>query len=278
MADIESSTSGKKPVKTGGCSMKAKIVGVLAVVLVAAGAAVGIILALGGAGMKGTFADNFNNYVTITEDAWYANGPYGPSYYAISKHVSGMIIMQNSAQAYYPNKWTKIEYHAVTDGYAYCSTVYDGESAEAAESADTSAVLDTADDAKGCNGFPFSVMTAYAFPFSGTYNDDWSNVVTVNETTWESVGTYGTSSYTVLAYGANHILMQNSADNSYNPSLWTKMEVGTTNMPTSFTFCQTVYNGASAEAAFLTSTSSSYDVANSTAGCNGFPHSVATAA
>lgn len=259
--------------------MTAKILAVIAVILVGAGVAVGIVVGGMGPGMTGSYVSNFGTYMTITDDAWYENSAWGASYYSIVKHTSGSVggtfIMQNSASASYnPSAYTKVEYHKIAGGWGYCMTVYDAASASAAESADTSAILDTNDAAEGCNGFPFTEVSEFAFPFAGSYSDNFGAALTVNETTWMSVSSWGTSLYDVEAYGDSYIIMQNDADATYNPSKWTKVEIGTTS--TGFTYCMTLYDADSAEAALITVTSSFYDVANSTAGCNGFSHTVAT--
>ena len=79
-------------------------------------------------------------------------------------------------------------------------------------------------------------------------------------------------------YGPNWALMQNAADAAYNPSLWSLMQWHTVGAGGGFGFCQSIYDGASANATLLADTSSIYNASHASGGCNGFGHTVATPA
>lgn len=231
--------------------------------------------------VKGTWVSNYNEYITITDTQWIAVSQWGGSANAIDSMTNSHLIYQNSPQASYnPNLWSKVQYHPVDGGWGYCTTVYDGATKQAAIDKDTSAEYDPADAAAGCgaSGFAHTTMKPYANPIVGTWTDNYGATITINATTYESVASWGTSPYEILAYGADWILMQNSADDSYNPSKWTLVKhhpVGS-----GFGFCMVIYNSESPALALATDLTGMYDAANSTHGCgsSGFPHSIATPA
>jgi hypothetical protein len=241
--------------------------------------------------MSGTYLSNFGSYITVTENEWIDVSPWGRSYYSILSSDNGgsgvgIIIMQtHAAAAYFPSKWNKVEYHEIAGGgLAYCTTVYDADSSQAALDADTSAIYNQDDEAAGCDGFPFTEMSPYAFPLAGTWTDNYGATLTLDGTTWESSATYGDSLFHVVAYGDNFVLMQNDADAAYYANKWTKLEfvsiteAGSGTSAGDFTYCSTVYDGETAEAALLSDTSGFYNTADISAGCNGFPHSIASPA
>jgi hypothetical protein len=273
--------------KTKGMSLK--VWGGIAFAAVVLGGAAGAIAVLlskdskSGMPLKGTWVTGSGSYVTITDDTWYSVASWGTSVYAISKYTDAYSIAQNPADDNYnPSLWRKEEYHAITDNsgpsFAWCSSVYNAATAAAAEATDTSVDVDgngdvdynAADAAKGCNGFSFSTLTAYANPYIGTFNDNWGSTFTVTAT---EVG-----GRTIEAWGDSWILAQNAADDAYNPSLWSLFKFHT-NDGGQLGYCQIVYNGATAAAALTADISASYNAANMlTDGCNGFGHTLLTPA
>ena len=68
--------------------------------------------------------------------------------------------------------------------------------------------------------------------------------------------------------------MQNPADAEYNPSKWSLIQWHKSG--NGYGYCTSVYDGASATAAFTKDTKTIYDGANAATGCNGFPHTILT--
>jgi hypothetical protein len=273
---MESGTTTKSSSAPADKSALKKWAPLLIIVAMGGGIAGGIAGGLSGGGgmVKGTWLSNWGSYITVTSTTWYSVTSYGTSVYAIETLSNSQCIMQNPADdAYNPSKWTKNEYHATDDGWAFCSSVYNAETAAAAADTDTSAIYDSTAASGGCNGFDHTLVTAYAMPIAGSWNDNWGGSMTITADEYKS----GDSTYQIEAYGANFILMQNPADDAYNPSKWTKMEFHT--VGSGFGFCMSVYNGDTATSALMTATiGTTYIAANATHGCNGFPHSIASPA
>merc|ERR1711924_565157 len=99
----------------------------------------------------------------------------------------------------------------------------------------------------------------------GSWSTNWGESLTLSA---ESSG--ASSTYPIEAYGDSFILMQNPADDAYNPSKWTKVEYATDG--DDFGYCMTVYDGSSAKAAPTSDTSAFYDAANTTPGQRLQPH------
>jgi hypothetical protein len=280
-SEMENATSTTAPAKQPEKKkMNPAIIAVILLVGCGGGAIGGIVGGLSSSNpIKGTWVSPYGSYVTITDTYWYSVASWGSSAYEIDSNSGGVVIMQNpSSDAYNPDKWSKIEYVTFegTTGWAQCTSVYDADTAAAALSTDTSDTVDSTDSASGCNGFPFTTYEAYDFPIAGTWTTDWGSTLTITATEWASSSSWGDSTYTIEAYGANFVLMQNPADDAYNPSLWTLVQFHT--VGDGFGYCMSVYNGATSAAALMTDTSSIYTSSNATAGCNGFSHTVASPA
>jgi hypothetical protein len=227
--------------------------------------------------LKGKWITGSGSYVSITNDKWYSMASWGKSVYELEAYTDAMSLAQNPADdAYNPSLWRKEEFHAITGGFAFCSSVYNGASAAAALGTDTSVDVDgngdvdynAADATSGCNGFGHSTLTAYVNPHIGTYDTNWGSTFTVTATMVDSS--------TIEAWGDSWILAQNAADDAYNPSLWSLFKFHT-NGSGQLGYCQIVYNGATAAAALTADISASYDAANMlTDGCNGFGHTLLT--
>jgi hypothetical protein len=228
--------------------------------------------------LAGTYLTNFGSYITVNDGTWYTVASYGTSMYHIHAFEGSYIIAQNSANnSYNAGQWSKFEFHATSGGgYGYCQSVYNAATANAAYNTDTSSIYNAADASAGCNGFGHSTMAPYAMPMIGSWTTNFGSNLTVTASAWTSVSSYGTSTYRIEAYGNNYILAQNSASNSYNPSLWSLFRFHATSGG-SYGFCQIVYNGATAPAA-LTGDVSAYNASNAASGCNGFGHTIATRA
>jgi microcompartment protein CcmK/EutM len=227
--------------------------------------------------MAGTWLTNYGTYITITNEMYYSVSSWGKSAKPFEAYSDKLYLTQNSAtDAYNPSKWTMTEFHAVGAGFGFCSSVYNGVTAEAAIKTDTSAIYNSSNAGSGCNGFGHTTMSAYAMPIAGNWVTNFNQNVTISATTWTTVSSYGTSTLRIEAYGNNWILAQNSATASYNPSLWTKIEFHT--VGSGFGYCSSVYNGATSAAALLQDTSAIYNSSNAGSGCNGFGHTVASPA
>jgi hypothetical protein len=262
--------------------LKKVLIGLLIFVACAGGAIGGVLGGIAGSGgmVKGTWKTNYGQYMTVTDGYWYTVSSWGKSATKISKLTGSYAITQNSADdAYNPSKWVKTEYHATADGWAFCSSVYDAETAAAAEGKDTATIYKSADAAAGCNGFPHSLVTPYAMPIAGNWKTNWDETLSISATECKGKGSGADAkefAYRIEAYGESFILMQNPADSEYNPSKWTLVEFKKSG--SEFSYCMSVYDGANAVAALTKDTSSIYDAANSASGCNGFGHTVAKAA
>jgi hypothetical protein len=228
--------------------------------------------------LAGRWLGNYGTSFVVNNTMWLSHASWGTSHYTITQHTASQIIMQNPADdAYNPSLWTKVQFHSLGGGsYGYCMSVYDAATEAAALAADTSAIYNASDAVAGCNGFGHSIITPYHNPVAGSWLGNYGTQFTITDDTWTSVASWGTSAYTILLYTSSMIIMQNPADDSYNPSLWTKVEFHDSSTA-GFSYCMTVYNGATYEAALSTSTLSSYNTSDAAAGCNGFGHTITTA-
>jgi hypothetical protein len=282
--------SGKPTdVPKGGCTAGKIALGAFVFVACAGGAVGGIL----GSGMLddsssssssssglacpvGTWSSNFGGYFIITETEWYSVSQWGSSMTTLTQCGDGMAIGQTPAySSYNAGDWNKIEFHSVGSGdVAYCSSIYDAPTEAAALESDTSEIYDAADEAAGCNGFSFTILSPYELPITGSFTDDWGAAITITPTSFVSEASWGTSTYEIIGYGSDFMIAQNDA-NSYNPGMWTLFKYDVKDDGT-FSFCMIVYDGASPEAALITDISATYDVDDAAAGCNGFSHSIAT--
>jgi hypothetical protein len=229
----------------------------------------------------GAWTTNFGADMTVTSTKLYSKASYGTSSYNIEAWGDGWILAQNAAtNTYNPGKWSLFQYHTSGSDYGYCQTIYDGESAIAVLSADTSTLYDSSDATTGCGSFnsPHTILTAFSSPLIGAWTSNYGTDMTVTSTKWYSKSSYGTSSYNIEAIGVGWILAQNAATNTYNPSEWSLFQYHTSG--SDYGYCQTIYNGASATAALSADTSTLYDSADATTGCGSFnsPHTILTTA
>jgi hypothetical protein len=282
-ADIE--TASKAPAKKHWC--KSPWMMLLMLIAITGGTVGGVLGGIFGASgdwIKGTWVTNFGSYITITDGLWISVSSWGTTVYTIDSINNGNAIMQNPASdAYNPSLWTKVEFHKTEgDNWGYCSSVYNGASKQAAIDTDTKEIYDSTDAAAGCNGFGHTVSSPYASPLLGSWSDNWGITITINATHWKSEASWGTSTYSILAYGASFYLMQNPSDDAYNPDKWTVVQFHPStaggSVANGFGYCMAVYNGASAKAAMEIDTATIYDASNAASGCNGFGHSVASPA
>jgi hypothetical protein len=279
MGDVENQTSTKKSSQAASGSNKNKWIGLLVFVALAGGTAGGIAGGLSSQGgmVKGTWLTNWGTYITINDHSWYSVSAWGKGVSPIIKLTNSYAITQNAADAAYnPSKFSKHEYHSTDNGWAFCSSVYDADTAAIAEETDTTATYDATAATGGCNGFDHTLVSAYPMPIAGKWLDNWGISLEVTADTWST--TSGdppvTTSMAIEAYGSNYLLYQNPADATYNPSKWTKVEFHT--VGSGFGYCMSVYDGASATAALTTN--AAYNASDATSGCSGFGHSVASPA
>jgi hypothetical protein len=106
----------------------------------------------------------------------------------------------------------------------------------------------------------------------GHWKTNFGSYLTITDTHWLGVSSYGASTYTINHFTNSYVVMQNSAADSYNPSKFTKSEYHST--ATGWAFCQSVYDGADAASTAAHDTSAIYDAADATKGCNNFPHTL----
>jgi hypothetical protein len=283
MADIESKSSTSPAGKTVAepkkkCNTKLWLL--LAFIACAGGAIGGVlggVVLNKGRWIEGSWVSNYGTYVTVTATHWYAVSPWGTTVYAIDQKTDSYTIMQNpSTASYNADKWTKNEYHPIKEGWGFCSSVYDGESAKAALEKDTTEIYKKEDEEKGCNSFPFTKMAAFKFPIAGSWKTNYDQTLTLTATSWTTKGKDSESVYKIEAFGKNFVLMQNPSDAKYNPSKWTKVEFHT--VGDGFGYCMSIFAGETGPETMSTSTKTIYNSANATAGCNGFPHTIASPA
>ena len=238
------------------------------------GAVVGVVFGAPGRVVKGTWKTNFGSYITITDGQWYTVSSWGKSANEVKKFTGGYVITQNAAtDQYNPSKFVKNEYHTTDKGWAYCSSVYDAATLAAAESKDTSAIYIKSDSAKGCNGFGFTEMTAYANPLIGNWKTNYDQKITISATEWKVDDKTPSK---IEAFGDNFLLYQNPADDQYNPSKWSL--INWHKAGNDWAYCTTVFDGATSVAALTKDVSAIYDKTNAATGCNGFPFTISSPA
>jgi hypothetical protein len=269
------------PAKKSTCSATKVALGAVAGLAVSAGVALGVVFGLGlhlqedANPLAGHWLTNWNTHISVKGGAWYAVSSWGTSVYTIESHTDAYVIMQNPADdAYNPSLWSKVEYHWLDESagtWAYCTSVFNGATAEEALATDTVGVYDATDQAAGCNGYPHTTVAPFALPIAGAWTTNWDESLQITEETY----TNGDAAYPVEAFGASYLLMQNPDDDAYNPSKWTKMEFHPLSAD-SYGFCLSVYDGADATAALTAATASIYNASDAGTGCNGFPHSIMT--
>jgi len=122
-----------------------------------------------------------------------------------------------------------------------------------------------------------SVSVPETLPLIGHYMTDWGTAITVTSTTWYSMSSYGDSASAIDSYGANYVIMQNPADDAYNPSKWSKVEWHGEGAA-GFSYCTTVYDATTKEEALNRDTDDIYDENDASGGCgaSGFAHTVAS--
>jgi len=224
--------------------------------------------------VKGTWKTNFGSHVTITDTTWYTVSSWGKSANDVKKITGGYVITQNAAtDAFNPSKFVKNEYHTIATGWAYCSSVFDAATLAAAEAKDTTAIYKKDDKAKGCNGFGFTEMTAYANPLIGNWKTNFGEKIAISATEWKNGDNTASK---IEAVGDGWILKQNPADDKWNPSKW--QLINWHKVGNDYAYCTSVMSGATAAAALTTDVSTIYDKANAASGCNGFSHSIMSAA
>jgi hypothetical protein len=93
------------------------------------------------------------------------------------------------------------------------------------------------------------------------------------------------NSYKIEAWGAitspsaeylpaGWILMQNPADDKYNPSKWTKVHWHT--VGSGIGYCMAIYDGETRASTLKKDLTGIYDHTDAAKGCSGFGHSIAT--
>ena len=110
----------------------------------------------------------------------------------------------------------------------------------------------------------------------GTWATNFGSHITITDTHWYQVASWGTSVSEISSITPGYIIAQNSATAAYNPSKWSKIEFHRMTGD-KWGFCSSVYDADTAQAAIDTDTSSIYDASDAAKGCNGFGHTEMTA-
>jgi hypothetical protein len=226
--------------------------------------------------LAGRWMGNYGTSFVVNNTMWAQLSTWGQSYYEITQFTASMIIMKNPADdSYNAGKWSKIQHHSNGDGtHSYCMGVYDAASEEAAVAA--TMFYDANNATHGCGGsFGFSIISPYAMPVANKWVGNYGTQFTITDDHWYEASEWGTSTYTIFAYTSTYAILQNPADDSYNPGKWTKVEYHKVSSE-GFHFCKTKYDAASWKEAYAEDTSAVYNTSDADAGCNGFGHSITT--
>ena len=109
--------------------------------------------------LLGTFEDDYGIRYTISPSSWRQGS--GIVYHVVERDPAGrsLIARNDEDNPSGGGRWTRIDWVRLEDmapwTWAYCLTVYDAETRDAAESAPAA---DRASPRTGCSGFPFSRM------------------------------------------------------------------------------------------------------------------------
>lgn len=109
--------------------------------------------------LLGTFEDDYGIRYTISSSSWRQGS--GIEYHVVAWDPAGrsLIARNDDDNPSGGGQWTRIDWVRLEDmtpwTWAYCLTVYDAATRDAAESAPAA---DRASPRTGCNGFPFSRM------------------------------------------------------------------------------------------------------------------------
>jgi hypothetical protein len=111
----------------------------------------------------------------------------------------------------------------------------------------------------------------------GAWTSNYNNDITITSTTFYDKSSYGTNVFNIEKWGDGWILAQNAATNAYNPSKWSIHHFHTSG--SGYGYCQSITDGASADAVLSTDMSTVYDASNAATGCgaSGFAHTILTA-
>lgn len=185
----------------------------------------------------GTWDDTYGFSTTITKSTW------GDATIVKFNNATRFAVTQNPADANWnPSKFNKLVWTAPQGNSFYYCTVDFGKDT-AAEAENTANVADSADlDGKGCGGFPWTKYVAHSpFEVAGTWTDEFSTSPTVISATM-----WGQSAVIKYNNASRHAILQNPADDEWNPSkfakfVWTPVKNG------SFFYCTIEFGKETAE-------------------------------
>ena len=220
--------------------------------------------------ITGVWDDGFGGTYDITSESITSWG----SLYSISQYSNAdmYIIAQNDANnSYNPSLWSRFDWTMDADSNLYlCQTAFD---AASEEDALNTPAADSSDPANGgCGDFSWSALTLETLNIVGVWDDGFGGTYDI---TSESITSWG-SLYSISQYSNAdmYIIAQNDANNSYNPSLWSRFD-WTMDADSNLYLCQTAFDAASEEDALNTPAADSSDPASS--GCGDFSWSALTA-
>ncbi len=172
-----------------------------------------------------------------------------------------MVALNGTNHPYNPSKYSRLDWVRDSSGQLYyCQTAFDKSTAAEAETVDTA---DNSDPANGgCSGFAWSKLTEVS-EIIGNYVDDYKTAHTISAGLWVN----GQSNYTPIKLDADSrfLVAQNSANNAYNPSRYSRFDWTTNNGQ--LYYCQVAYDKATSSEAEAVDTADSSDLV---AGCSGF--------
>lgn len=214
----------------------------------------------------GEYDTDWGGFVRVTDSSiglqWYREDVAITAY----DNDNDWIVGQNSSDdPWNPDLWSRFDYSVTEDGVLWCQTAFGAESEEAAAATEAA---DSSDPATGCGGFPWTLLTEGQGPIaiSGEYDDGFGGFVRVETEgvgfTWFSGLDVAITSYDNAAEWA---VGQNSADDAWNPNLWSKFDwaLGDEGVY----WCQTAYAAATEDDALAVA---SADRSDFLTGCGGF--------
>ena len=161
--------------------------------------------------VRGTWADNYGQTVTISEAAW------GPNEVHQFDNDSNWAVAQNPADdEWNPSKYSRVVWTELADGeFWFCTVAYGLGTLEEALNTDQTADPEDLEGA-GCDGFPWTRMQT-AIELGGDWASNFGESATINSFTW--------ALNTVISYdnSENLVILQLPEDDEWNPSKFSRV-------------------------------------------------------
>lgn len=219
--------------------------------------------------IAGVYEDNFGGGHVLDEEQWRQNISGSVSVFAVTDYDNdgGFVIAQNDANNdFNPSLWSRFDWTWFDGGLYFCQTVFDGATEDDAANATPADATDPT--AGGCAGFTWSQLIGPEI--WSTYRDNFDLTHAVTPRSWSQ----GSSTFELTQFNNtdNFLIAQNSADNEFNPGLWSRFEW--TESAGNLYFCQVSFDAASEADALAAGPADTSDPA--TGGCSDFAWSELT--